>query len=147
MAEQNNQQMQEMVAQALKQAMSQVNGLMGQPNAAAVTPAAPMAQPVAQANFMPAQQAPMMGGMPNLTGWSVPVEWDLNGMVVTLYLNFPANTFSQAQQIIMTLVNSGMQVRAFQKNGGSGFGGNNNGGWYNRGGGYGGGYRRGWGGR
>ena len=58
-------------------------------------------------------------------------------MVVTLYLNFPANTFSQAQQIIMTLVNSGMQVRAFQKSGGSGFGGNNNGGWYNRGGGYG----------
>lgn len=144
MGEQNNQQMQEMVAQALKQAMSQVNGLMAQPNA----PAAPMAQPVAQANFMPAQPAPMMGGLPNLTGWSVPVEWDLNGMVVTLYLNFPANTFSQAQQIIMTLVNSGMQVRAFQKSGGSGFGGNNNGGgWYNRGGGYGGGYRRGWGGR
>ena len=144
MGEQNNQQMQEMVAQALKQAMSQVNGLMAQPNTAAAMPAAP----VAQANFMPAQPAPMMGGMPNLTGWSVPVEWDLNGMVVTLYLNFPANTFSQAQQIIMTLVNCGMQVRAFQKSGGSGFGGNNNGGgWYNRGGGYGGGYRRGWGGR
>lgn len=147
MAEQNNQQMQEMVAQALKQAMSQVNGLMAQPNAPAAMPAAPTAQPVAPANFTPAQPAPMMGGMPNLTGWSVPVEWDLNGMVVTLYLNFPANTFSQAQQIIMTLVNSGMQVRAFQKSGGSGFGGNNNGGWYNRGGGYGGGYRRGWGGR
>ena len=40
MGEQNNQQMQEMVAQALKQAMSQVNGLMAQPNAPAAMPAA-----------------------------------------------------------------------------------------------------------
>lgn len=133
MAEQN-QDMQAVIAQVLQGAMAQMKQMQA-PAAVPMPSAAPMA-PAAQ-SF----------GVPALTGWSVPVEWDLNGMVVTLYLNFPANTFSQAQQIIMTLLNSGMQVRAFQKSGGSGFGGNNNGGWYNRGGGYGGGYRRGWGGR
>lgn len=83
-------------------------------------------------------------GIQNLTGWSVPVEQEINGMTVTLYLNFPAATFAQAPNIIMELVNRGLQVRAFQKNnGGFGSGGNN---WGNRGGGYsrGGGYGRRW---
>lgn len=85
-------------------------------------------------------------GIPNLTGWSVPVEQEINGMTVTLYLNFPAATFAQAPNIIMELVNRGLQVRAFQKNNGGSWGNNNGGGWSNRGGGYsrGGGYGRRW---
>ena len=130
MAEQNNVSP-EQVAQALMQAMSQVNGMMGGQTAPAATgntllPAMP-AQPV------------QMGGVPNPIGWSVPVETDINGMTVTVYVQFPAQTFPQFQQIIASMMNMGYQVRAFQRNGG-GYGGN--GGSYGRGG-YGGGYNRG----
>ena len=130
MAEQNNVSP-EQVAQALMQAMGQVNGMMGGQTAPAATgntllPAIP-AQPV------------QMGGVPNPIGWSVPVETDINGMTVTVYVQFPAQTFPQFQQIIASMMNMGYQVRAFQRNGG-GYGGN--GGSYGRGG-YGGGYNRG----
>lgn len=130
MAEQNNVSP-EQVAQALMQAMGQVNGMMGGQTAPAATgntllPAMP-AQPV------------QMGGVPNPIGWSVPVETDINGMTVTVYVQFPAQTFPQFQQIIASMMNMGYQVRAFQRNGG-GYGGN--GGSYGRGG-YGGGYNRG----
>ena len=130
MSEQNQTLTPELVAQVLKQAVVQVNTMMSQ----AQPTVAPMGQPNA---MMPAMQ---FGGIPNLTGWSVPVEQEINGMTVTLYLNFPAASFSQAAQIIMMLVNSGLQVRAYQKN---------NGGWGNGGGSYGsrggswGGYNRG----
>ena len=129
MAEQNNVSP-EQVAQALMQAMGQVNGMMGGQTTPATTgntllPAMP-AQPV------------QMGGVPNPIGWSVPVETDINGMTVTVYLQFPAQTFPQFQQIIAAMMNMGYQVRAFQRNGG-GYGGN--GGSYGRG--YGGGYNRG----
>lgn len=127
MAEQN-QDMQAVIAQALQGAMAQMKQMQA-PAAVPMQSAAPMA-PAAQ-SF----------GVPALTGWSVPVEQEISGMTVTLYLNFPAETFAQAPNIIMTLVNQGFQVRAFQKNN-SGWGGNNNG-WGNRGGGYGGGYNRG----
>ena len=134
MAEQNNVSP-EQVAQALMQAMGQVNGMMGGQTAPAATgntllPAMP-AQPV------------QMGGVPNPIGWSVPVETDINGMTVTVYVQFPAQTFPQFQQIIASMMNMGYQVRAFQRNGG-GYGGNGRsygrggyGGGYNRGGGYG----------
>lgn len=120
---------QNMIAAALQQAAQQANNNMG------------------QAGTMQQMQAPQMagfGGIPNLTGWSVPVEQEINGMVVTLYLNFPANTFGNAANIIMQLANSGLQVRAFQKSGSFGGGSSwgSRGGSYNRGGGYGGGYGR-----
>lgn len=112
MAEQN-QDMQAVIAQALQGAMAQMKQMQA-PAAVPMPSAAPMA-PAAQ-SF----------GVPALTGWSVPVEQEISGMTVTLYLNFPAETFAQAPNIIMTLVNQGFQVRAFQKNNG-GWGGNNNG--------------------
>lgn len=128
-----NQDIQAMIAQALSGAMAQ----MKQMNAA---PAVPVASP---AGMIPGMPAPAQSvGPGGLTGWSVPVEQEINGMTVTLYLNFPAETFAQAPNIIMTLVNQGFQVRAYQKNNG-GWGGNNSNGWGNRGGGYGGGYNRG----
>lgn len=130
MAEQN-QDMQAVIAQALQGAMAQMKQMQAAPAAVAM-PAAP------NMGTVPVQQQGY--GVPALTGWSVPVEQEINGMTVTLYLNFPAATFSQAPNIIMTLVNTGFQVRAFQKNNG-GWGGNSNG-WGNRGG-YGGGYNRG----
>ena len=123
----NNQEMQALVAQALKQAMGQVNTMMApQPAAAGAAPA----------GFMPAPQAQQPGGVPNPTGWSVPVEADINGMTVTVYVQFPPQSFPQFQQIIAAMLAMGYQVRAFQKNGGGyGWGGRSGyGGGYNRGG-------------
>ena len=115
------------IVQALQGAMAQMKQM--------ATPSVPQAPSI---GVVPATQG---FGIPSLTGWSVPVEQDINGMTVTLYLNFPAETFAQAANIIVALANSGLQVRAFQKNNG-GFG-SNNGGGYNRSGGFGGGYSRG----
>ena len=129
-----NQEMQALVAQALKQAMGQVNTMMApQPAAAGAAPA----------GFMPAPQTQAPQGVPNPTGWSVPVEADINGMTVTVYVQFPPQSFPQFQQIIAAMMAMGYQVRAFQKNGGgygsgSGWGGRGGfGGGYNRVGGYG----------
>lgn len=119
------------VAQALKLAMGQVNNLMGQQGVANL--------PAQQTSMMPPpqQQATVSStGMPNPTGWSVPLEADINGMTVTVYVQFPPHTFPQFQQIISMMVNMGYQVRGFQKNNGGYSGGSN---WNNRGGGYGGG--------
>lgn len=119
------------VAQALKLAMGQVNNLMGQQGVANL--------PAQQPSMMPAPQqqaAVSANGMPNPTGWSVPLEADINGMTVTVYVQFPPHTFPQFQQIISMMVNMGYQVRGFQKNNGGYSGGSN---WSNRGGGYGGG--------
>lgn len=115
------------IVQALQGAMAQMKQM--------ATPSVPQAPSI---GVVPATQG---FGIPSLKGWSVPVEQEINGMTVTLYLNFPAETFSQAANIIVALYNSGLQVRAFQKNNG-GFG-SNNGGGYNRSGGFGGGYSRG----
>lgn len=131
MAEQNNVSP-EQVAQALMQAMGQVNGMMGGQAAPAVQAGNTMLP------AMPAQPV-QMGGVPNPTGWSVPVETEINGMTVTVYVEFPAQTFPQFQQIIAAMLNMGYQVRGFQRNGG-GYG--SNGANYGRGG-YGGGYNRG----
>ena len=131
MAEQNNVSP-EQVAQALMQAMGQVNGMMGGQAAPAVQAGNTMLP------AMPAQQKKTNNGM-EITGWSVPVETEINGMTVTVYVQFPAQTFPQFQQIIASMMDMGYQVRAFQRNGG-GYGGN--GGSYGRGG-YGGGYNRG----
>ncbi len=128
----------EMIAQVLKQTMGQVNTMMPQ---ASVPATVQQGQ-----NMMPAPmpaQTPQVGNMLNPTGWSVPIETDMNGMTVTVYVQFPAHTFPQYQQIIAMLLSMGYQVRGFQKNPG-GWGGNggnyqNRGGWgsYGRGGGYG----------
>ena len=115
------------IVQALQGAMAQMKQM--------ATPSVPQAPSI---GVVPATQG---FGIPSLTGWSVPVEQEINGMTVTLYLNFPAETFAQAANIIVALYNSGLQVRAFQKNNG-GFG-SNNGGGYNRSGGFGGGFSRG----
>lgn len=115
------------IVQALQGAMAQMKQM--------ATPSVPQAPSI---GVVPATQG---FGIPSLKGWSVPVEQEINGMTVTLYLNFPAETFAQAANIIVALYNSGLQVRAFQKNNG-GFG-SNNGGGYNRSGGFGGGYSRG----
>lgn len=130
----NNQEMQALVAQALKQAMGQVNSMMGPQGAALPAPA-----PAAGPGLMPAPQAQQPGGVPNPTGWSVPVEADVNGMTVTVYVQFPPQSFPQFQQIIAAMLAMGYQVRAFQKNGG-GYGSGS--GWSGRSG-YGGGYNRG----
>ncbi|MBO4675338.1 MAG: hypothetical protein J5601_04550 [Elusimicrobiaceae bacterium] len=128
----------EMIAQVLKQTMGQVNNMMPQ----ASVPAMPQQGQSMMPAPMPAQ-TPQMGNMLNPTGWSVPIETDMNGMTVTVYVQFPAHTFPQYQQIIAMLLQMGYQVRGFQKNSG-GWGGNggnyqNRGGWgsYGRGGGYG----------
>ena len=115
------------IVQALQGAMAQMKQM--------ATPSVPQAPSI---GVVPATQG---FGIPSLTGWSVPVEQEINGMTVTLYLNFPAETFAQAANIIVALYNSGLQVRAYQKNNG-GFG-SNNGGGYNRSGGFGGGFSRG----
>lgn len=129
----------ELVAQALKKAMEQANSLMG-PQQAGLPPV----NGTAPVPMMPSPQVQTQtGGVPNPTGWSVPVEADVNGMAVTVYVQFPPQTFPQFQQIIAAMMSMGYQVRAFQKNGG-GYGGN--GGGFNRGGyggGYGGGFNRG----
>lgn len=122
-----------MIAQVMKQVMGQANGIMNNIPA----PQQPMAQAV-----MPAPQAQQMGAFPNPSGWSVPVETDIGGMTVTVYVQFPAHTFPQYQQIIATMLNMGYNIRSFQKS--SGYGSNGGSGWGNRGGGYnGGGYNRG----
>ena len=115
------------IVQALQGAMAQMKQM--------ATPSVPQASSI---GVVPATQG---FGIPSLKGWSVPVEQEINGMTVTLYLNFPAETFAQAANIIVALYNSGLQVRAFQKNNG-GFG-SNNGGGYNRSGGFGSGFSRG----
>ncbi len=121
MAEQN----QDM--QAISQVLSSVMAQMKQMNTASPAPATP------SAGIIPGMPAPAQSSSSGgLTGWSVPVEQEIDGMVVTLYLNFPAETFAQAPNMIMTLVNQGYQVRAYQKKDG----------WGSRGGGYG-GYNRG----
>lgn len=118
------------IVQALQGAMAQMKQM--------ATPSVPQAPSI---GVVPATQG---FGIPSLTGWSVPVEQEINGMTVTLYLNFPAETFAQAPSIIMGLANSGLQVRAFQKGGNGGFGSNGGSSWGNRGGGFsGGGYNRG----
>lgn len=123
-----------MIAQAMMKVMGQANNLMNNVPAQAQ-----------QASFMPApapqQQVQQMGGLPNPEGWSVPVETDMGGVIVTVYVQFPAHTFPQYQQIIATMINMGYNVRSHQKN--NGYGGNSGGSWGNRGGGYGGGYSRG----
>lgn len=127
----NEQQTMEQMAQILMKTMGQVNAYAApQP---AVMPAP------AQAVFAP--QAPTMQGIPNPTGWSVPVEADINGMTVTVYVQFAPQSFPQYQQIIAAMMNMGYQVRAFARNGG-GYASGNGGSWGGRGG-YGGGYNRG----
>lgn len=126
----NNQNLDQAVALALKNAMGQMQGLM-QPQ----QNMAPMQQPAMNGGMFQPQNQVQGGGVPNLTGWSVPVEANINGMVVTVSVSFPAETFPQHQQIIMQLLNMGYPVRGFQKN--NGFGGNSggyNGGGFNRGG-------------
>ena len=119
------------VAQVMKQAMAQANALVNN------IPAPQAAQQPAQYMPAPAQQQ-QAGAFPTPTGWSVPVETDMGGVTVTVYVQFPANTFPQYQQIIATMMNMGYNVRGFQKsNGYSANGGNNWGNrssWGNRGG-------------
>lgn len=122
----------ELIAQVLKQTMGQVNGMMPQ----ASIPATP--QQGMMPATMPAPQPQQVGGALNPTGWMVPIETDMNGMTVTVYVQFPAHTFPQYQQIIAMLLSMGYQVRGFQKNAG-GWGGNagnyqSRGSWGNRGG-------------
>ena len=114
------------VAQVMKQAMAQANGLMNN------IPAPQAAQQPAQYMPAPAQQPQQAGALPNPTGWSVPVETDMGGLTVTVYVQFPAHTFPQYQQIIATMMNMGYNVRSFQKNNGYNGGGSS---WGNRGGG------------
>ena len=116
----DNQVNEALVAQVMKQVMGQANGLLNN------TGAMPAMQ-----GMQPPQNA--LGAI-NPTGWSVPVETDMGGSTVTVYVQFPANTFPQYQQIIAQLLNMGYNVRAFAKN--NGFGGNNGG--YGRGGSWGG---------
>lgn len=114
------------VAQVMKQAMAQANALVNN------IPAPQAAQQPAQYMPAPAQQTQQAGALPNPTGWSVPVETDMGGVTVTVYVQFPAHTFPQYQQIIATMMNMGYNVRSFQKS--SGYSGNNNNNWGNRGG-------------
>ena len=121
------------VAQALKQAQS--------------------ALPAQGGGFMPPQQQQPAFAQPmqqpqtygvNPTGWSLPIEMNVNGMSFTVYLAFPAETFPQCAQIVQWLASQGYQVRGSSR---GGFGGGNNygggGGGYGR---YGGGYNSGYGG-
>lgn len=134
MAENQPQVTEAMIAQVMKQVMGQANGIMNN------IPAPQQQQPMAPA-AMPVPQTQQMGAFPNPSGWSVPIETDLGGMTVTVYVQFPAHTFPQYQQIIATMLNMGYNIRSFQKS--TGYGGNSGNSWGNRGGGYGGGYSRG----
>ena len=127
MAEQVNE---AMIAQVMKQVMGQANGLMNN-----------MPAPQTAQGIMPAPQMQQTGAIPNPQGWSVPVETDIGGMTVTVYVQFPANTFPQYQQIIATMLNMGYNVRTYQKsagystsNGGNSWGNRGGGSWGNRGG-------------
>ena len=118
-----------MIAQAMMKVMGQANGLMNP------TPAQQPMMPAA----MPAPQPQQMAGFPNPSGWSVPIETDLGGVTVTVYVQFPPQTFPQYQQIIATMMSMGYNIRAYQKSngysgnqGGSNWG--NRGSWGNRGG-------------
>ena len=125
----------EAIAQALKQVMGQVNVLTGQNGVAAQ--AMPPAQGAPSMMPAPVQQPAYQNGVPNPTGWSLPLETEINGMSITVYVQFPAETFPQYQQIIDQMVRMGYQVRGFQRssnNGGSSWGGNRGGSWANRGG-------------
>ena len=116
-----------MIAQAMMKVMGQANGLMNP------TPAQQAMMPAA----MPAPQAQQMAGFPNPSGWSVPIETDLGGVTVTVYVQFPAQTFPQYQQIIATMMSMGYNIRSFQKNNGYGSNGGSSwdrGSWSNRGG-------------
>lgn len=115
-----------MIAQAMMKVMGQANGLMNN------IPAPQAAQQPAQYMPAPAQQPQQAGALPNPTGWSVPVETDMDGVTVTVYVQFPPQTFPQYQQIIATMMNMGYNVRSFQKNNGYNGGGSS---WGNRGGG------------
>lgn len=115
-----------MIAQAMMKVMGQANGLMNN------IPAPQAAQQPAQYMPAPAQQPQQAGALPNPTGWSVPVETDMGGVTVTVYVQFPPQTFPQYQQIIATMMNMGYNVRSFQKNNGYNGGGSS---WGNRGGG------------
>lgn len=118
-----------MIAQAMMKVMGQANGLMNS------TPAQQPMMPAA----MSAPQPQQMAGFPNPSGWSVPIETDLGGVTVTVYVQFPPQTFPQYQQIIATMMSMGYNIRAYQKSngysgnqGGSNWG--NRGSWGNRGG-------------
>lgn len=127
----NEQMTMDQMAQILMKTMGQVNAYAAPQPAAMPAPA--------QTVF--AQQAPAVQGIPNPTGWSVPVEADINGMTVTVYVQFAPQSFPQYQQIIAAMMNMGYQVRAFARNGG-GYASGNSSSWGGRGG-YGGGYNRG----
>ena len=115
-----------MIAQAMMKVMGQANGLMNN------IPSPHAAQQPAQYMLAPAQQPQQAGALPNPTGWSVPIETDMGGVTVTVYVQFPPQTFPQYQQIIATMMNMGYNVRSFQKNNGYNGGGSS---WGNRGGG------------
>lgn len=122
--------------------------------AAAVSQALKQAQnalPSQGGGFMPPQQQQPAFAQPmqqqqtygvNPTGWSLPIEMNVNGMSFTVYLAFPAETFPQCAQIVQWLASQGYQVRGSSR---GVFGGGNNfgGGGYGR---YGGGYNSGYGG-
>ena len=101
----------ELIAQVLKQTMGQVNGMMPQ----SIIPATPQQGMMPAPMPSPQPQTPAGVGPLNPTGWSVPIETELNGMTVTVYVQFPAHTFPQYQQIIAMILQMGYQVRAFQK--------------------------------
>lgn len=113
------------VAAALGQMQSIIPNMSGTGQNSAIIP-----QNNLGGGVMPQQMQTAPGSI-NPTGFSVPIETDINGMTVTIYLQFPANLFPQYQQVIMTLLNYGYNVRGFQRSQG-GWGGNNNGGGYYR---------------
>lgn len=129
-----NQDLQATVTNALLKAMGQINAMTGQPGPAAQQQGLGQSPAV-----MPPAPQGSYGGIPNPTGWSVPVEADIGGTTVTVYVQFPPQFFPQYQQIVAAMIQAGWQVRAYAKNQGR-FGNGN--GWADRGGYYRNGYGR-----
>lgn len=71
------------------------------------------AQPVQYAMPPTQQWGQAQQPIPSPTGWSVPVVLSINGEEVTIYVNFPAETLANANNIIMAMVSQGHNVKHY----------------------------------
>lgn len=134
------------VMQQLKAMQEQLNAMRPpQPGAAPV----PMQMGGVSFGPGPGPMGPMMGqpmGAPNFggpgmtpaqpTGLLVAISVPTPQGEVTCHLQFGGDAAANPQAVIMSLMQQGWPVKAYQRNGGGGWGGGGGGGGFNRGGGF-----------